>query len=288
MIDVLESLNSSLKENIPVVLITIINSVGSSPGRIGFKMLAGKNGRIIGTIGGGGVEFYALQKCKELLNSDLVSLTQTISLNETDDNSLVNEIIKQDDKKIIINALCGGEITLLFEIFKPAKSLYIFGAGHVGKSIAHLAKYLNYHVTLIDDREDILTDIDEKDYDKSEKINLEEIHLLKNEIKLIPGSFAVVVTRNHINDFNVLKYLYSNHFDLIYIGLIGSKKKVKESVARLKDILGPEIELNNLFAPIGLNIGGNTPEEIALGVMAEILSISYNKENVHNTLNFDE
>lgn len=283
MIEVFNALEKNIKENKYSVLVTIIDTIGSTPGKTGFKMLADAEGRIAGTVGGGSLEFYAIGKCKELIEADKNNLTESLLLRESLENEIKNEVIVKDSKKVEINAICGGEVTLFYEVYKPVKSVHIFGAGHVGKAVARIAKFSKYYVTLIDDREDILEEADSSIYDKCEIVtfsNLSEFSSCKVEIS--KECFALVVTRNHVNDLNVLEYLYKHYPDLHYIGLIGSKKKVKESVELIRKRLGHSIKFDNLYAPVGLAIGGDSPEEIALGVMAEILAISNNKNAIHN------
>jgi xanthine dehydrogenase accessory factor len=110
----------------------------------------------------------------------------------------------------------------------------------------------------------------------------------KSSIPLDENAFALLVTHFHAHDLDVLKYLYKFYPGMKYIGMIGSTKKVKESISKLKATLKGNTSLENLYSPVGLDIGGETPNEIAIGIMAEIQSIIYKKEAKHFRLNYSE
>lgn len=285
MIEVLEELQNRVKENKASVLITIISSKGSSPGKPGFKMLVGDKGRISGTVGGGGPEYYAISRARELLTSGTSCTTETLVLRESSEKETGTG--KREDGKIEIPSLCGGEVTLFFEVFSAANLLYIFGAGHVGQAVARMARLLNYYVVLVDNREDVLTEVpliyySEKHYADFPKLAFEA----KSPFDINMQSFTLIVTHNHLNDMNVLHYLYKNYPDLKYIGLIGSVRKVKEAVSFVNRELGGKVNFQNLYAPVGLDLGGNTPDEIALSILSEIQAIRHSKEQKHMRLEY--
>ncbi len=282
MVNLISEIELKFKSSIAFVLVTIIDSIGSTPGKIGFKMLVDQNEKIKGTIGGGEVEFHAIQKSIELLNSNKISYIETISLNETSKDQLSKNSFPQNNGMIHINALCGGEIKLLYEIFNVPKSIIIFGAGHVGKAVGKFAKLMKFSVTVIDDRKTELDSLDNSYCDFKLKYDFDDLgNVKKDEVTISKNSFIVIVTKNHINDLKVLEFIYSNYSNLPYIGLIGSKRKINTIVRELKDKF-PGYKFTNLYAPIGLNIGGESPEEIALSVVAEIQAVKNNKEVIHN------
>lgn len=285
MIEVLEELQNRVKENKASVLITITGSKGSSPGKPGFKMLVGDEGRISGTVGGGGAEYYAISRARELLTSGISCTTETLVLKESTGKEAQPE--KREDGKIEIPSLCGGEVTLFYEVFSQANMLYIFGAGHVGQALAKMARLLNYYVVIVDNREDVLSEVplnyySEKHYADFPKLAFEA----KPPFDINTQSFSVIVTHNHLNDMNVLHYLYKNYPDLKYVGLIGSVRKVKEAVSFVSRELGEGVNFQNLYAPIGLDLGGNTPGEIALSILSEIQAFRHKKEQKHLRLDY--
>ncbi|MGE5353446.1 MAG: XdhC family protein [Acidobacteriota bacterium] len=287
MIEVFEELQKREKENKASVLITITGSRGSSPGKPGFKMLVGEEGRLTGTIGGGGPEFYAIKRSKELLAEGSNFVTETLILRESTAEGGSTNL--REDGKIEIPSLCGGEVTLFYEVFNPANLLYIFGAGHVGQAVARMGKLLNYNVIMIDNREDVLGEIpincyNEKHYADFPKLASEA----KAPFDLNTQGFALIVTHNHLNDMNVLHYLYRNYPGLKYIGLIGSVRKVKEAVSFVNRELGGNPDFRNLYAPVGLDLGGNSPDEIALSVLSEIQALKHGKEMKHLRLDYSK
>lgn len=285
MTEVLEELQNRIKENKASVLITIISSKGSSPGKPGFKMLTGEEGRISGTVGGGGPEFYAIKRSKELLSSGENNITETLVLRES--SAEEPKAGKMENGKIVIPSLCGGEVTLFYEVFSATDLLYIFGAGHVGQAVARMGKLLNYNVVMLDNREDVLSEIpvsyyNEKHYADFPKLVFEA----KAPFNINVQGFALIVTHNHLNDMNVLHYLYKNYPGMKYIGLIGSVRKVKEAVGFVNKELGGNLNLENLYAPVGADLGGNTPDEIALSILSEIQALKHGKEVKHLRLDY--
>ncbi len=289
MKEVFEVLNKRINENEASVLVTIIEMKGSTPGKAGFKMLVGENGRVAGTIGGGGVELHAINKSKELLKSNLGNLLETLVMKDTLSGSEPGNIELKHDNEIQINALCGGEVTLFYEVYKPAKIIYIFGAGHVGRAVARLAMQLNYFVSIYDNRKQILEELQPDLFNEK---NLSELQTLpersKNYLKLDIKGFAIILTHNHTNDLQVLEYIYKNYPEMNYVGMIGSKRKVKEGISYLKKKIGGTIDFKNLYSPIGIDIGGDSPDEIALSILAQIQAISNGKEVKHLRLNYDQ
>ena len=284
MIEVVKALEKCLSENTPCVEVSVINITGSVPGKVGFKMLAGLDGRIAGTIGGGSVELYAIKKSKMLLQSNEKYLTEEVVLNGTLDKSKIKRQ-NRSSRSVQLQSLCGGKSNLFFEVFQSYKSIHIFGAGHISQCLIKYAESLNYFVSVYDNRKNILDEI--PDCNRCKKFNY-DLRNLQKEIKNIViknDDPVIIVTHNHINDIDVLNFLYKNYKNLNYIGMIGSKRKVIEAVKYIKSKFGNKINLSNLFAPIGIDIGGETPAEIALSIMAEIQAINSERKIKHLKLN---
>lgn len=285
MIDIFQKLSGLISRNNPAVLVTITGVKGSSPGKTGFKMLAGPSGLIAGTVGGGSVEFHAVEKSKELLKSDENFFTETLYMNGT-----ILSTEKEVSDSQHLNSLCGGEVTLFYEVYRQAKPVYIFGAGHVGRALARLAREAGFFVSVFDTREDIIHEF------PSEAADIKSVYDFsilpdgadRDFLSLKPEGFAVIVTHNHMFDLQVLEYLLTNYPDMKYIGMIGSSRKVKENIIYLKKKYGGRVSFDKLYSPIGLNLGGSTPGEIALCILAEIQSVSYGRQANHLRLNYDE
>src|ERR1039457_1546472 len=171
MVDLFQKLSERIKENRPSILITITRTRGATPGKTGFKILIGEEGRIAGTIGGGAVEFHAIDKCKELIKSSATFYNEIIQLvdNDKGHGEKVN-LKKESDSalsgttKIVLPAWCGGEVELFYEIYRNQNVLYIFGAGHVGAAVSDIAVRHGFFVELFDNRKDILDALPEGSY----------------------------------------------------------------------------------------------------------------------------
>lgn len=287
MIEIFQTLQERIKENKPSVLITITEVKGSTPGRIGFKMLVGEEGRVAGTVGGGGAEFHIMKKAQKLLEENVQNFSETILMTKEKDDE---EKIKVKNKDVVpMDALCGGEMKVFYEVFRYEKIMYIFGAGHVGQAVAKLAQLLNFYVVFVDNRAEMLEEINDTMCDKKIYYDFSKLESAeKTSIQLDENAFALLVTHFHAHDLNVLKYLYKFYPRMKYIGMIGSKKKVKESISKLKASFKENTSIENLYSPVGLDIGGETPNEIAIGILAEIQAIIYRKEAKHFRLNYSE
>lgn len=162
------------------------------------------------------------------------------------------------------------ETSLLFERLQPAPRLVVCGAGHVGASLARLAAFAGYQTTLIDDRAEFL---------KRERFPDEQIELLvaddlgaavRDAIGNGRGVSVAVVTRGHNEDEQCMQTAVRTSPD--YLGLIGSKRRTSIVIDRLRDAGIPEEQLKKIRAPIGLDIGAVSPEEVALAIMSEIVA----------------
>ena len=137
MDDMFRQLSERIKENKPSILITITKTRGATPGKTGFKILISEDGRIAGTIGGGAVEFHAIDKCKELIKSNTTYYNEIIQLVDNDKRQEEKVNFKKESDtilsgitKIVLPAWCGGEVELFYEIFKNQNILYVFGVSY--------------------------------------------------------------------------------------------------------------------------------------------------------------
>ena len=292
MIDLFQELAQRIKENRSSILITITRTRGATPGKTGFKILIGEEGRIAGTIGGGAVEFHAIDKCKELIKSHSTYYNEIIQLVDNEKGQGEKDSLKKNTDtplstttKIVLPAWCGGEVELFYEIYSNHNILYIFGAGHVGAAVSDLAVRQGFYVELFDNRKDIIDALPENSYSQKHLIEYPPALL---DYKLDPKGFVLIVTQSHRHDLPMLDFLLKNYPDFRYIGMIGSKLKVKECVIFLKEKYGKDISLDNLFAPVGIDIGGDTPADISLAILAELFAVMNNKPTTHLRLNYSE
>jgi xanthine dehydrogenase accessory factor len=239
------------------VLVTIVRTNGSTPQRVGAKMLVHEDGRTVGTIGGGCYENDAYQKARHALTTGRAQLAH-YDLN--------------DDFAAESGLICGGQMDVFIEPIAGAARLYVLGAGHVGYHVARLGAMAGFRVHVVDDREKFANP--ERFPDAAEVV-VDDIPDWIARHPLPVQAYAVIVTRGHRHDLDALRALVAQ--PLRYLGLIGSRAKI----ARLYDMLidegvRPE-DLRRVHAPIGLDLGAVTPEEIAIAIVAELIAVKYGR-----------
>ena len=220
-------------------------------------MLVYADGRMVGTIGGGCYENDAFGKAREsILDRRPVLLHYELS----------------DDFAQETGLICGGQMDVYIEPIEPSPELYVIGAGHVGFHLARLAHEVGFRVHVVDDREKFAN---RERFPAADSIVVDQIPVWAAAAHLPPHAYAVIVTRGHTNDLEALRVLAS--VDLRYLGLIGSRAKV----ARIFEVLVAdgvsEARLARVHAPIGLDIGAVTPQEIAVSILAELIAVKHGK-----------
>jgi xanthine dehydrogenase accessory factor len=256
--EVFAALGEALTRGEEAALVTIIAANGSTPQRVGAKMLVFADGRMVGTIGGGCYENDAFWKAREVLKTRK-PLTLKYEL--------------ADDFAEETGLVCGGQMEVFIEPIEPAPSLYVFGAGHVGFFLGKLAHEAGFHVTVIDDREKFAN---RSRFPDATDVIVDDIPAWLTRTTLPESSYAVVVTRGHRNDLDAMRALAPK--PLRYLGLIGSRAKVARIYDALLDegSVSPE-SLVQIHAPIGLDIGAVTPQEIAVSILAELIAVRRGK-----------
>ena len=231
----------------------IIRSHGSTPRHVTSKMLVYPDGHIIGTVGGGEVENRVI---KEALNAMQDKKPRLLEYNMSDP--------EHGDPGV-----CGGQLEIYVEPIIPKPKLIVVGAGHVGKAVAHLAKWLGFVVAVSDDRPDFCTPASVPDADEFYPVPLED---LSNQIKITPWTYIVLTTRGMDVDVQGLPSLLSTQAK--YIGVIGSQRRWAMTTKKLLEGGVSAEKLQQVHTPIGLDIHAETPEEIAVSIMAEIIMLS--------------
>lgn len=249
-------------KGIPLVTVSVTEKSGDGPVEVGKKMIVTSTNEAFGTVGGGALEYNARELCKTILK-DKKSMSKTYLLNE-------GKVI--DDAETLPMA-CGGKVTLFFEYNGPNEYIYIFGAGHVGQATTNILKTMNYHVTVIDEREEVV-----KQFKGGDKVFCSSFTGFIDKHKIEENSFVIVCTPSHKHDYNVINKVIENKITLKYIGMLCSPQKLKDYLNIIYDKFGRKIDLNNFYSPIGLDIGGGSPEEIAISIVSEILAVSHNKK----------
>jgi xanthine dehydrogenase accessory factor len=239
-------------QGVPFVLATIIEATGSSPRGVGTKMLVLRDGTTMETIGGGTLEKQVIADAKACLVSG-VSRTERYVLRVEGDH--------------VLGTACGGEATVFLEVHAPDRTLLIVGAGHVGRSLCPCAKLLDYRVVVLDPREDMVT---AERYPQADQLICGDPAHAAELFPIDQATHVVIVTHGHLHDKDALHSVIDS--PAAYIGMMGSASKVETIFRQLAaEGVDPTL-LERVHAPIGLDIGAETPAELALCIMAQIVA----------------
>jgi xanthine dehydrogenase accessory factor len=236
----------------PVVLATVIKARGSVPRHSGSKMLVFADGRISGSIGGGEMESRVVAEALLALEDGRTRILPY---------SLI-EPGKGDP------GICGGEVEIYLEPYAPAATLLIIGCGHVGRAVAQLGQALGYRIVVNDDREALTT---------VENVPHADMHLPGNikdvlaQSPITSNTFIIMVTRNVAVDREVIPHII--HSPARYIGIMGSRRRWEKTQKQLIAAGLKAEDLARIHAPIGLEIEAETPEEIAVSILAQIIKL---------------
>jgi xanthine dehydrogenase accessory factor len=239
---------------------TIVNVRGSIPSFKTAKMLVRDDGSICGTIGGGCVEADVWQAAREVMEEEK---PRTLSFN-------LNQNPKYDT-----GLVCGGTLDIYIEPVLPPALLYIFGAGHVAASLYKVAQDAGFDVIVIDDREAYAS---RDRFPAAREVIAADFEIAMKRLNPSESSYVVIVTRGHRDDMRCLRWAVQTQAR--YIGMIGSKRK---TIAIFKELTAEGIPgklFEKVHAPVGLDIGAVTPEEIAVSITAELISVRRQCERV--------
>ncbi len=232
---------------------TIVNVRGSIPSFRTAKMLVRDDGSIVGTIGGGCVEADVWQAAREVMESEKPR-TLTFDLNQ--------------DPKYDTGLVCGGTLEIFIEPVLPPALLYVFGAGHVAINICRVASNAGFDVIVADDRTSYAT---QERFPAAREVHALDFDQAMQKLDPNESSYLVIVTRGHRDDMRILRWALETRAR--YIGMIGSKRKVLEIFKTLQEEGLPAHLFDRVHAPIGLDIGAITPEEIAVAITAELIAL---------------
>ncbi len=261
-----DGLTRELSRRGRLALATVVETRGSGPSKIGRRFLVFEDGAFSGTIGGGPFEALVIADAAALFREDGPS--RILKWYDFFDR----EISPGQDREAT-NMICGGSARVSIELLRAAPALLILGGGHVGLALARLAVDLGYDVTVGDDRDE---------YARPGRFPAgvaavrtgRDYRLAAEAIRPGRERYVAIVSRCWETDLAALRQWVSDDAPrAAYIGLIGSRRKVREVLARLKEEAVPEDRLARVHAPIGLPIGAITPEEIAVSIMAEITAV---------------
>ena len=247
-----QSLVEIEKNNDSAALCTVVKSEGSTPRHVGSKMLVYPDGRFIGTVGGGELESRVIKAAIESIrNGKAQNLSYTMADPSRGDPGV-----------------CGGTLEVFVEPILPPALIVVIGGGHVGKAVVHLAKWLGFRVAVSDDREEFSNPESVPGADAYYPVPMGK---LTEHLNVTRQTYLVITSRGSPIDSAGLPSLLDS--DAAYIGVIGSKRRWLTTVKALKEQGVSDEKIQRVHSPMGIELNAETPEEIAVSIMAEILML---------------
>lgn len=238
----------------PVALITITKCLGSTPCKVGSRMIITQNKELYGTIGGGKLEFLATDQA-------------IIALKE-------NKIIESGyTLGPDFEQCCGGKVEFIIEPMNKNPELFIFGAGHIGCKIANILVDTPFIVNLIDTRKNWFSNLTFDESITCYQVDTNDFKTFKDVVNWGENSYVLVMTQDHSIDFEIIAMALLH--ETKFLGLIGSKTKRVRFHNMLVNEMNISQGMNNVVCPVGLQTGGNTPKEIAIDIAAQLLKTHY-------------
>lgn len=235
---VMDHLSQAIKDRVPVALATVVEVVGASPAKVGAQLLLFLHGETVGTVGGGLLEAAILKDAEEVLKQR--------------EPRLIHYTL-QEEGQDAVGSLCGGEMRVFLQPFTPPAKLVIVGGGHIGRPLRTMAEAAGFEVVIVD------VDPGVASVPAMDAVELDE------------HSYVVLITTDHVSDEAALRKVIETPVG--YIGMIGSLAKCRTIREHLREAGYQEEALQRVYAPIGLDLGGTTPGEIAVAILAEVIAV---------------
>ncbi|MDX1984411.1 MAG: XdhC/CoxI family protein [Bryobacteraceae bacterium] len=257
--DVYEELVRLRRSGQKCAIATIVQVNGSVPSYQSAKLLVREDGSMAGTIGGGCVEAEVWNAAREVMETEKPRhLTFSLGQDAAYDNGLI----------------CGGQLNVFVEPVLPQPFAYIFGAGHVSKSLSKVATLAGFATVVIDDREMYAN---RERFPEADQVHAGDYESIFPKLEINESSYIIIVTRGHRDDMRVLRWAVGTRAR--YVSMIGSKRKTISVVKELEKEGIARESFDRIFAPMGLEIGAITPEEIAVSVVAEMIAVRRNPDS---------
>jgi xanthine dehydrogenase accessory factor len=238
--EVIAGLDEAVRRNEPVVLATVVEVKGGSPAQAGFKLLIRPDGSVEGNIGGGELEQRIRDEAAAALR---------------DGRSRLVHYTLREKGPDAVGMACGGEVTVFVEPYQPSPTVLIAGGGHIGRPLAEMARLAGFNVEIVDVRPERATT------------------LQLDPSAITPWTYVVIMTETHAADEQVLRQVIDS--PAVYVGLVGSRRKIGAIFDTLQTEGVSEERLSRVRAPVGLDLGGRQPAEIAVAILAEIVQVRY-------------
>ena len=241
---VYEATLKAVRQGEPAALVTVIEARGSTPRGVGSKMLVQADGRTVGTVGGGDVEACAVEEAQAALTEGRPRQARCRARDE------------------------GGEVRLFIEVLMPQPTLLILGGGHIGQAAAKLGDFLGYRVAVVDEREGLVTP---ERFPAADQRLMGDYAQQVSEFPLSERTYVVIVTPHRNEDEEILAALVDR--PVAYVGMIGSSRRTAHTFEQARALGVPEALLERIHTPVGLDIGAETPREIAVSIISEIVAV---------------
>lgn len=253
MADLYEEILKIKADGRSAAVATIIGTKGSTPREVGAKMLIREDGTITGTIGGGCLEGQIFEEAMQAIKEEK---PRTVHYDLTGREAAEAGMI------------CGGIMDIYVEPIIPTPTVFIFGGGHISLFVSKISAMVGFQVVVVDDRAQFAN---RERFPEAEQVIAEEFFMAFPKLKGNRSSYLVIVTRGHAYDQEVLEWALGT--DAKYIGMIGSKKKIQTVYKNLAEKGIAQEKFQRVHAPIGLDIGALTPEEIAVSIVGEMIRV---------------
>lgn len=237
-------------------LATVVRVSGSTPQQVGARLLLRADGSMLGTVGGGAIEKVVLEALERAMVTGK------------------SEVLQRDLSRDL-GMCCGGRMEIFVEAILPKPRLWLLGAGHVARPTAAIALSVGFDVVVVDEREELNT----AERFPGCELRLSDPAEVLRQAKLNDSDWVLIVTHDHQLDESALEAASGN--DARYIGLVGSRRKVLRLLERVQAKRSGDVPVERLYAPVGLDIGAISPEEIAVSIVAELVALRHGRPASH-------
>jgi xanthine dehydrogenase accessory factor len=253
-LDILSEATRLLQKRTKLTLCTVVEKKGSGPREVGAKMIVREDGGTYGTIGGGDFERSLINEC---MKSFREHKSRTVTFNMT---------AGEKKGEVETGLMCGGELTVLLDVMEPDSRLVIVGSGHVALPLARLAEIAGFRIVIVDEGNETAT---KERFPMAENIITGDLSRILGDLDVGSNDFVVIAQGEPEHDYVALEKMIDKK--PAYVGLLGSRTKVATLIQRLRKQGIGEAQLSVLHAPLGLDIGAQTPEEIGVSALAEVI-----------------
>jgi len=253
---VYREVDDALARGEAVALVTILKTQGSTPQKAGAKMVVGRDGRLRGTVGGGCVESEIFLRARQAIEKRKCEILDYDYNADDEENGLI----------------CGGRITVFIEPVHPAPRIYVVGAGHIAMPLSRIAKLAGFEVAVLDDR---IKYANRDRFPDADFVEAGPIPEIASKFTYGDNAYVVIVTRGHTSDEEALRTFIER--PTAYLGLIGSVTKAEKILKRLELDGVSRDRLERVHSPMGLDLGGQSPGEIAVSIVAELVAVRYGR-----------